>query len=262
MTRATRSTRQQSRSSDRLDELINLRRYPVDPVEYDNLLQQHQALLAAIAAVPTPASPDDELLRYQPAHPIFQDFGLILPDVPGGIFALDREDSATPEAASGLRASRRSKSVTPASRGRVPVGSTPMLPAQSPPAGGRVNGGCFDLPANFFDSSPPRARAMPALAGGAPSPEYTPTSPAYNPASYSPLFGNASRSPVGGAVARRLDGIDATLERLQRRVDLRADRIDAQLLAITQTLSNQRKGAATLSNDRKRKRSSDNRDVV
>ena len=67
---------------------------------------------------------------------------------------------------------------------------------------------------------PQSARALSVVAGGEPSPGY----------SHYGGLGNAPRSPVGdAAVVRRLDGITERLERLQRSVQLRTDRIEAQL---------------------------------
>lgn len=100
-------------------------------------------------------------------------------------------------------------------------------------------------------SRPERARALSVVAGGEPSPGY----------SHYGGLDNAPRSPVGdAAVARRLDGITERLERLQRFVhvfvQLRTDRIEAQLEVITDALvANQRNGAAAASSGRKRKRS-------
>ncbi|KAM0713275.1 hypothetical protein Q7P35_000727 [Cladosporium inversicolor] len=195
-------------------------------------------------------------------------------------------------ASRGPRSRSRSRSATRSHR-RAPdtVGSTPTLSAHSTPAptaaGGRFDGDFWDLPTDYFKSTSPRARAVSAVPGGDPLLEYTQTSHAYNmiPPTYSPilpqdnlisptydplspgynptsptfnpyrLLSSPLRSPRAGTVIRRLDDIAETLERLQRRVDVLTDRFEAQLLAITQTLSTQTNGAVTPSSDRKRKRS-------
>lgn len=155
---------------------------------------------------------------------------------------------------------RRSRSVTPAQR-RVPVGCTPTLSARSPPVA-RRNGDFFDLPANYFDSSPPKARSVSAVAGGEASPRYTPVSPAYDPTDDFFNF-DPPHSPARDAVGRRLDEITEMLGRLHRRVTWRSDRIDAHLMVIVDALRNQKNGAPPATpNDRKRKRSADGRDVV
>lgn len=265
MTRSTRSNRQSSRSPNRWGDLIDPRREN----DYDNLFAQQRALLAAVDAVPTPNSPAVSRRLGDRISITSEDLDAAIAAATADFFASPNSDALQFEAldmpdpySDSERASvpRRSRSATPAQR-RVPVGPTPTLSARSPPVA-RRNGDFFDLPANYFDSSPPRARSVSAVAGGEASPRYTPVSPAYDPTDDFFNF-DPPRSPARDAVGRRLDEITETLGRLHRRVMWRSDRIDAQLMVIVDALRNQRNGAPPATpNDRKRKRSVDGRDVV
>jgi len=275
MARGARSTRQSSRSPNRWGDLID----PLRENGYDNLFAQQRALLAAVDAVPTPTSPAVNrrlgagfLVPDEDLDAAVAAAGLISSTTPAAtrnryedLFSLDSEPRASERASASRRS--RSRSVTPAHR-RAPVGSTPTLPAQSPP----VLGNWFGLPV-YFDPSIPRAPTVSAVPGGEPSPNYyTPTSPAYKPFESSvaipspspvPSLGYTPVSPAydpnAGVIARRLDA----LERLQRRVDLRTDRIEAQLVVVIDALVDRRNGAAPAApNDRKRKRSADGRNVI
>lgn len=276
MTRGTRSTRQSSRSPNRWGDLIN----PLHENGYDELFAQQRALLAAVDAVPTPTAPaanslvpDEDLdAAVVAADLIFSPTPAAIRSYYDDLFPVDSEPRASERASASRRS--RSRSVTPAHR-RAPVGSTPTLPAQSPP----VVGNWFGLPV-YFDPSIPRAPTVSAVPGGEPSPNYyTPTSPAYKPFEssvaipspspvaspnyipFSPAYAPVSPAydPNAGVIARRLDA----LERLQRRVDLRTDRIEAQLVVVIDALVDRRNGAApAASNDRKRKRSANGRNVI
>ena len=165
MTRGTRSTRQSSRSPNCSGDLID----PLRENGYDDLFTQQRALLAAVDAVSTPnSSAVSRRLRDR--------FSITTADLDAAVAAAGLFTSPTPAALQGgyenpyvldrssepASVPRRSRSTTPAQR-RVPVGSTPKLPAQSPRVA-RRNGDFFDLPANYFDSSPPRARSVSAVA--------------------------------------------------------------------------------------------------
>ena len=257
MARGTRSTRQSSRSPNRWGDLID----PLRENGYDPLFAQQQALLAAIDVVPTPNSPagsrrlgDRYSITSEDLDAAVAAAGLFTsptsPALHSGYGDRDVLGPYSDSEAAGIP--RRSRSATPSQR-RAPVGPTPTLPAQSP----LFSGSGFGVP------SPPRARSVSAVAGGEPSPRYIPYFDEYNPFGGSGN-GNSPRSPVGGAVARRLDGLANTLEHLRRHVDLRTDRIEAQLTVVIDALSNQRTGAAAAAtpNGRKRKRSADGKEVV
>ncbi|GAB7330873.1 hypothetical protein MBLNU13_g02404t1 [Cladosporium sp. NU13] len=264
MARGTRSTRQSSRSRDHGGNLID----PLRENGYDDLFAQQRALLAAVDAVRTPNSPavgrglgDRFSITSENVDAAVAAAGLFRSPTPAALHSGYGDPYVLDRFSEPASVRRRSRSATPAQR-RVPVGPTPTLPAQSLFVA-RGNGDFFDLPADYFDSSPPRARSVSAVAGGEPSPRYTPVSPAYDPTDDFLDF-NPPRSPARDAVARRLDGITETLERLHRRVDWRSDRIDAQLMVVVDALRNQRNEAAATAtpNNRKRKRSADGRDVV
>ena len=257
MARGTRSTRRSSRSPNRWGDLID----PLRENGYDPLFAQQRALLAAIDVVPTPNSPagsrrlgDRYSITSEDLDAAVAAAGLFTsPTSPALHSGYQDRNGLGPYSDNGSASvPRRSRSATPSQR-RAPVGPTPTLPAQSP----LFSGSGFGVP------SPPRARSVSAVAGGEPSPRYIPYFDEYNPFGG---FGNGNspRSPVGGAVARRLDGLANTLEHLRRHVDLRTDRIEAQLTVVIDALSSQRNGAAAaaIPNGRKRKRSADGREVV
>jgi hypothetical protein len=171
-----------------------------------------QALLEAVGSVQTPTSPAisrrsgrSSIPAYDPAQPNAPEEAV--PYDPTAWGAVSEVSSE----------SRRSSAPAPAHR-RTAVRYSLTTPAYNPSS-------------RLYDPAG-TGRALAVVAGGEPSPGYR-------------QYGAAHGSPTAGGVAARLDGLFETVDRFQRRVESRLDRIEGQLGAISEALEEQVNGAAT-----------------
>jgi hypothetical protein len=257
MSRNTRSTRRRaSQSPDRLDDIFDLTRSADDV--HNELMQQ--ALLEAIGGVPTPVSPTYH--KFSPTSPTYSRrshrssivpaaYDPARPNAESHDVPYDPAAWADATVISSDHGSRRSRASTPLF-GRSAAHYSPSIPVFSPNSRPLRTSQEYDPLAptpgyRYADRLPGRAswRQAPYVSDNE-------LSPGYQPYEGHERAGNYRRTSA------RLERLARTLDRFATHVDSRMDRMEAQLGALYDALSEQADGprgaGSASSGGRKRKR--------